>query len=463
MSVKTIGVMTGNSLDAVDAVLTGFDQGEITDIASHTLPYPRELTEDLLVLRKRIKEKDGDISSLENESFFNQTVTRYSSLVAKAVNALCASSGIDKQEIAAIGLHGQTCDHFPPSVAGTKAPYTLQIADAALIANLTDIPVIYDFRSDDLMNGGEGAPLAPLHNRHIAADLKRKGLFPVAFCNAGNTGNISVISQNDAGKETVSGWDIGPFNHFADLLVRTKENIPCDLNGEIGRKGEIVPAVLSELFETAARTSEGKNFYLQPPPKSSDPQWYQADTDKLCRAYGFENVLRTVEYLSAYTFVHSLNFIAGETDMPHTFLLFGGGWKNPLIRQDFQTLLAGKGLILKQHQNLFSRILSRFFRSPEVFFSDRIGYSGEYMEARIFADMAYCRIIKEPFTLPETTNCKTPTVCGIYVLPETNGHYLLTDLLDTYKSADLTDNSWNKKYNRAAKGWQSRLNQTEKL
>ena len=77
------------------------------------------------------------------------------------------------------------------------------------------------------------------------------------------------------------------------------------------------------------------------------------------------------------------------------------------------------------------------------------------MEARIFADMAYCRIIGEPFSLPETTGCKMPTVAGIYVLPQTGKEYLLTKLLEQYKTTALIDNDWNKKYNRAAKGWQN--------
>ena len=81
-----------------------------------------------------------------------------------------------QREIAAIGFHGQTCDHFPPSAAGGSEPYTLQVGDPRLLADLTGIPVIYDFRSDDLMNGGEGAPLAPLHNRRIARMMQKQRL-----------------------------------------------------------------------------------------------------------------------------------------------------------------------------------------------------------------------------------------------------------------------------------------------
>ena len=448
--------MTGNSLDAVDAVLTEFNGKKISDIAAHTVRYPKELTEDIIRFRSELNAHHGETGYLENNPLFDKILAGYTSLVAKTVNGLCLKSGIEKTEIAAIGLHGQTCDHFPPSIAAEKPPYTLQIADAATLANETDIPVIYDFRSDDLMNGGEAAPLAPVHNRHLCVDLKQKGAFPVAFCNAGNTGNIAVVSESDKGRESVTGWDIGPFNHFADQLVRLKTNDVCDMNGRYGKNGKIIPELLSDLFNTAAVTDENKNFYLQIPPKSSDPSWYRLDLEKSCSLFGFENVLRTAEYLSAYSFMHTLGFIPKSLKMPRAFLLFGGGWKNPLIRSDFQKLLSGTGIVLDRHKNLFSQIRKRFTEMPTVDFSDHFGYSGEYMEARIFADMAYCRIIGEPFSFPETTGCRAPTVAGIYVLPHTEKKYLITDLFDRYQTAGLIDNDWNKKYSRAAKGWQTR-------
>lgn len=98
---------------------------------------------------------------------------------------------------------------FPPSIAGGEPAYTVQVGNAGLLADLTGIPVICDFRSDDIMAGGEGAPLAPVHNLHIAGDLRNKGVFPVAFCNAGNTGNISVITEDKDGKNVVRGWESG--------------------------------------------------------------------------------------------------------------------------------------------------------------------------------------------------------------------------------------------------------------
>ena len=444
----TVGVMTGNSLDAVDAVLTRFDGGRMADLAACSLPYPAELRNGFLTLRERIARHGYDVSFLKNDNPFTVVLKSCTDLVAETVNTLCR--GFDKSEIAAIGLHGQTCGHFPPSVAGDAAPYTLQVFDPARLAALTDLPVIYDFRSDDMANGGEGAPLAPIHNAHIAADLKEKGLFPVAFCNAGNTGNIAVVSETADGKSVTVGWDAGPFNHFADTLSRFGANEPCDLNGRFGARGRIVPELLADLFDTAAVTGNGENFYLLPPPKSSDPSWYRIDAADVCARFGFENALRTVEYLGAYGFMTALSMIGENVKMPQSFLLFGGGWKNPLALNDFKDLLNGKGIVLPRHADVFARVRARFSRPPAVDFSDRYGYSGTYMEARIFADMARCRITGEPFSFPETTGCKSPTVAGIYALPPA-GAPLLDGLFEQYGTKDLIPNPPPRLFSRAAK------------
>lgn len=436
-TIKTIGVMTGNSLDAVDVVLTEFDQETIKDICALTLDYPKSLTTDLLKLRELIKQEKSVIENVADNQFFIDTVNTYSKLVAKAVNDLVLQNNIDKNEVAAIGFHGQTCDHFPPSIAKDEPPYTLQIGNAQLLADLTGIKVIYDFRSDDIMNGGEGAPLAPIHNQHISRDLKSKGLFPVAFCNAGNTGNIAIITEDKNQKPVVMGWDVGPFNHLSDYLMRTYKNKPFDKDGEEAKKGKVNPELLEKLFYNVAINNSGNNFYLQSPPKSSDPSWYRIVDDLKDLTYGFADTLRTVEYLSAYTFFHSLSHVPLNLKMPSDFMVFGGGWKNPVAFSDFKNLLSGKGFILEEHQETFAIISSRFKKDCTIDWSDKYGYSGQYMEARIFADMAYCKIINEPFSHPETTGCKSPTLAGVYCYPNSGEKPKL--------------------WNRAAKGWQSKL------
>lgn len=454
MSIKTIGIMTGNSLDAVDVVLSAFeDDGNFCDLAFFSLPYPAKLRENFLLLKEKIKGLPST-KELTDDPFFATTIADYTKLTATAVNRLLEKSGIDKAEIAAVGFHGQTCDHFPPSVAGKGEPYTLQVGDAQLLADLTGIPVIYDFRSDDLMNGGEGAPLAPMHNFHLAAMMQKQGFDSIAFCNGGNTGNIAVVNWKGKNEmPRIAGWDTGPFNHLPDLLMREHGGISFDKDGAAGSLGNICPELLRQFFKQAAVTASGENFYLRRPPKSSDPHWYRNVYDD---AYSFADNLRTAEYLSAYGFVFNLQYVSSESVLPSLYLLFGGGWKNPLVRGDFENLLRKNGLILPEHEAVFAGIYERLPINPTVDFADKFGFSGAYMEARIFADMAYSKIVNRPFSLPETTGCRTPTVGGIYVLPNGGGNYLLSELLQRYHNSAQPEQS-PKLQSRAAKGWQKLL------
>ncbi len=457
MIIQTIGVMTGNSLDAADAVLSSFDQdGNVRDLAAFSVPYPSELRECFLQLKENVKSyasmKEADLDPL-----FAKTVETYTRLAADTVNGLVEKSGVDKREIAAIGFHGQTCDHYPPSVAGNAEPYTLQVGNPKLLASLTGIPVIYDFRSDDLMNGGEGAPLAPLHNRRIAQMMMRKKIDAFAFCNGGNTGNIAIVGyENAQNTSAVIGWDVGPFNHLPDLLIREHLGQPFDKDGMVGSSGKICPKLLRQMFNEAAITAEGKNFYLCQPPKSSDPHWYRKVYDN---SRSFADNLRTAEYLSAYGMVYHLRYVPSAQQLPSLYLLFGGGWKNPLIRNDFENLLGGKALILPEHEAVFADIYTRLLASPKADFADRFGFSGEYMEARIFADMACCKILNRPFSLPETTGCRLPMVGGVYVLPDVDKPYLLTELLRHFGNLSQPE-KYPLLWSRAAKGWQQSFSAT---
>lgn len=418
---RCIGIMTGNSLDAVDVVLTEFRGQDIKDLCGHSVPIPVEISNAFRQLKFLLSQNNCDIKTLSvsRDFNFNKLHDDYIRLVADTVKEMLQQNNIPPQSIDIIGFHGQTCGHCPPSIAGTLSQvYTLQIGSGQMLADLLKIPVAFDFRSDDLMNLGEGAPLAPVHNQHLTNDLKNKNIFPVAFCNGGNTGNISVISRNKiTGQETVMGWDVGPFNHFIDLLMREEKKLPCDFDGQTGKKGKINYRLLRKLFENAVRNNRQENFITLPPPKSSDPAWYHAIPELLDKDIPFEDRVRTAEFFSAYIFVYNLYFILNKLDFPKYFLLFGGGWKNPVVTNDFKNLLFGKADVLPEHADIFGE-LNHFM--PAIEWSDIFGYNGHYMEARIFADMGKCLLTQEPFTFPETTGCRKPTIGGIIAQPGGN-------------------------------------------
>ncbi len=417
---RCIGIMTGNSLDAVDAVLTEFRGNAMQDVCGHSKTIPTPLSNSFRQLKFMLSQNGCDIRSIAEDSEFNfkKLHDQYVSLVAQTVEEMLKDNHIAKDSIDLIGFHGQTCAHCPPSIAQSRDPgqiYTLQIGSGQMLADLTGIPVAFDFRSDDLMNLGEAAPLAPVHNQHITRDLQHKDVFPVAFCNGGNTGNVAVISKDKiTGAETVMGWDVGPFNHFIDMLMREEKGIPCDLDGETGKRGKINYRLLRSLFEKAVQTHNRENFIMMPPPKSSDPGWYKAIPELFDTDISLEDRVRTAEFFSAYIFAYNLSLIPEHLDLPKYFLVFGGGWLNPIVLSDFKNLLAGKAEVLPEHQEVFNKI---FNPAPIVEWSDRYGYNGKYMEARIFADMAKCKLTGEPFSFPETTGCLKPTIGGIIAKP----------------------------------------------
>ncbi len=427
-----LGIMTGNSLDAVDVVMTSFEGEKMTDVFGYSKPIPKEIAEGFRKLKVDLQLKNGNIAEVyaANPAEFDGLHEAYIQLVASAVKQALSEAQVDKKDIEAIGFHGQTCAHYPPSIVKERA-HTLQVGSGQMLANLTGIKVVYDFRSDDLMNGGEAAPLAPVHNLHIARDLKRKGIFPTVFCNGGNTGNIAVISVDEEGEEKVMGWDTGPFNHLADYLVRREKNEACDFDGKYGSGGKVNYDLLRLLFAKAVITENEDNFLLKYPPKSSDPAWYRILSELTDHKMSFEDRLRTAEFFSAYCMVYNLQYMPENWQKPQYFLTFGGGWRNPIIKKDFEDLLAGKASVLPEHQDVFAAL-----QNPDikVVASDVYGYNGQFMEARIFADMARCLLIKEPFSYPETTGCKTATVGGIIAFPEGK---------DT------------RKWSRAAYGWQN--------
>jgi anhydro-N-acetylmuramic acid kinase len=329
---------------------------------------------------------------------------------------------------------------------------------------------VYDFRSDDLMNLGEAAPLAPVHHQHLARQTRNNGHFPIAFCNAGNTGNITIITERLATKELcVQGWDTGPFNNFPDKLMQGEKGQECDIDGTWGKRGSVRPDILSKLFHESVLTKEGENFLVRPPPRSSDPQWYQLIPALIDTNVPFEDRLRTAEYFSSYIFFFSLGFVGSDLKMPAHFALCGGGWNNPISCEGFRALLAGDfadSPVLPEHTELFTKIQTRMVSENSCAAhcapSDFYGFDGGAMEARIFADAARCRLIGEPFSLPSTTGVSKPTVAGIIRIPQKNKGLLskaVIALLDAHQSWDLTlDNPsrFDGRWSRASAGWTTR-------
>ena len=367
---KIIGNMTGNSMDAIDLVLTEFDDDKMTDICTYTKPYTGAMQNKIERLRTLVLHKTKN--EIENLPDFKPIHDEYISQIAECINKMCLENNIDKKTIDAIGFHGKTLDHNPPSKAkidGTQA-YTLQMGSGKMLADLTGIPVVYDFRSDFLMAGFEGAPLVPPHNAHIAA-TEGDG----CYYNGGNTSNFAIVVE---GKAQI-GADAGPFNEYIDNYIRSYTSESFDKDGMFGNKGRLIPGLLQELYNF------GRHYYETALPKSGDPAYYHKDEifafiEK--QNFTLEDIIHTFEYFSAYIAVQALTLVPENIVFPKDIILFGGGWKNPVIKDSFIRLLEGKDVILPEHEKAF-QILRERLKQPQIHYSS----FGEYMEARLFADL----------------------------------------------------------------------------
>lgn len=419
---RIIGNMTGNSMDALDFVLTEFDGDKMTDVCTFSKPFDAIMQQKIEQLRRLVYNK----TALEIEVMpeFVKVHDEYIRQVADAIDEMCQECKIDKSTIDAIGFHGKTLDHNPPSKAHTNGdiPYTLQMGSGEMLADLTKIKVVYDFRSPLIMNGFEGAPLIPPHNAHIALS-EGDGI----YYNGGNTSNFALIHN----KVAIIGSDSGPFNEYSDSWVRLHTEYPFDENGKLGSDGKIDKNLIRFMFE------QGESFYNSPLPKSGDPAYYHkqeifdyADDMSL----SFVDSLRTFEYFAAYIAAYTLAIIPTSIALPDNIVLFGGGWHNPLVLDDFTKLLKNEGIILPQHKELFAELKNRFSKTPKVSYSS----FGKYMEARLFADMARYRLEEKPWELAEVLSSGKPLVLGRIAEP--------SDGRDKYID----------RVNLAAKGWQYR-------
>ncbi|MBR2273603.1 MAG: anhydro-N-acetylmuramic acid kinase [Alphaproteobacteria bacterium] len=414
---RIIGNMTGNSMDAIDLILTEFEGNNIKDICTYTKPYDKDMQIKINTLRQLVHNKTAE--QIRQIPEFLAIHNEYIRQIAECVKELCYRNKQSVTSIDAIGFHGKTLDHNPPSKAKEDGsfPYTLQMGSGQMLADLTAIPVVYDFRSDWLMAGYEGAPLVPPHNAHIA-EIEGDGI----YYNGGNTANFALIRN----KQVIASSDAGPFNEYIDGFVRQNTTMAYDQQGIMGKNGQLDINLLQKTFKL------GRKFYDRALPKSGDPAYYQQD--KLFHyvqqeQIRFEDALHTFEYFAAYIAAYTLTQIPENIIFPENIILFGGGWKNPIVYQSFTKMLKNQAQILPEHQEAFKCLYQKLPSTLEVHYSQ----FGAYMEARLFADLAYHKLINKPWKMPETD---TPIVCGIIAKPSRQ------------------QQSYPDCINRAAKGWQ---------
>jgi anhydro-N-acetylmuramic acid kinase len=371
------GVMTGTSLDGLDAVLADFSVPiEPQVLAAVSLPYPAELRAEMLALQM------GSDGTGLNELHRSRVASiALSELHIQALQKLFdqVGNGLASHAIAGIGVHGQTVRHAPSGVAGSAA-YTLQLIDPAKIAEAMQCPVVSDFRARDIAAGGQGAPLVPGFHVAISATLPK----PLALVNIGGFANVTLLRGELLGD--VQGFDIGPGNVLMDGWIQSHLSQAYDENGAWAATGQVNAELLSRLLLHP--------YFAQPLPKSTgreafDLVWLQAVLQTLQMAVSPVDVQATVCELTALTIAQTI-----QKYLPtcKTLYVCGGGAFNQHLMQRLRILLTHINCLVET--------------------TDAFGVAPQQMEALAFAWLARQCLLGLPANVPSVTGAAGFRVLG---------------------------------------------------
>jgi anhydro-N-acetylmuramic acid kinase len=353
-----VGIMSGTSLDGIDAVLVGFPGDAPQLLASHYRPYRQPLRDTLLALHHPAADE------LHQTQLVAAELARE---YAAATAELLEGAKIAPAEVAAIGCHGQTIRHRP------EHGYTVQLGNSALLAELSGITVIGDFRSRDIAAGGQGAPLVPAFHDRV---LRHPTIHRVVV----NIGGISNLTDLPPGGAT-TGFDCGPGNLLMDAWIAQHQGATYDRDGAWAASGKVIPQLLATLMS--------EPFLLAAPPKSSG-----RDLFNLAWLHGYlrgnEAPADVQATLLALTTDSISDAIARFCKGAQEIYLCGGGAHNKALVESLRC------------------------RQPEcrVRLTDELGIGADWMEAIAFAWLARQTVHHEPANLPAVTGARHPCILG---------------------------------------------------
>lgn len=363
-----IGLMSGTSMDGVDGVLVELPirEGRIAVRGHAHRPFDAALVDELLALNTA-----GGTDELHRAALAGNAVTRR---YAEVVEALLAGSGVAREQVRALGAHGQTVRHRPGRFDGTG--YTLQLGNPALLAESAGIDVVADLRSRDVAAGGQGAPLVPAFHRAL---FGRPGEV-AAVLNLGGIANLTLLDA-DGGTR---GFDCGPANALMDHWYRRHASDAFDRGGAWAASGTVVPALLQRLRD--------EPYFRAPPPKSTgrdlfDPAWLEARLGAHGSTERPENVQATLAELTASVCLDDLERFAPATA---ELLVCGGGAFNDHLMTRLAALAGGRSV---------SSTATR-------------GLPPDQVEAAAFAWLAEAFLGRRPGNLPAVTGATGPRVLG---------------------------------------------------
>ena len=369
-SFYSLGLMSGTSMDGIDVSIIKSDGVvKFNGVLNKYFEYSDDFHKNLLSNRDKINNSEDLRIYTKELEVLEKEITLFH---AKVINEVIKEIDFN---IDIIGFHGQTIFH------NADEKISKQLGDGSLLSQLVKKKVVYDFRQNDLRNGGQGAPLAPIFHKLISQKIKID--LPICMLNLGGIANITAI-ESDINSTLVSR-DIGPGNCLIDEWMRKKTGKKFDKDGLTAKIGKINIAILNQALDNH-ESLKYKNIL------SYDPKDFDIN---FLRGLSLEDGASTVtEFTAAVLEDRIVDFISKLSDKSRKVLVCGGGRKNLTLMETIKKKLSKKHTI----ENI-----------------DSYGIDGDFIESQAFAYLAIRSFLKLPISFPNTTGCKEPSTGGILV------------------------------------------------
>ena len=372
-----LGLMSGTSMDGVDAsIISSIDGIQYDEKFNRYFEYDKGLYQKISSIRDKIftsqdlKKLSKELKSLEKE------ITLFHAKVVNDVNHSVKKSTISRPEI--IGFHGQTIFHNPDE------KISLQLGDGKLLSQLVKKTVVYDFRQNDLKNGGQGAPLTPIFHQSIKNNINKGDELPIIFINIGGISNATCFYNQKNTESKMFAGDIGPGNCLIDEWIRKNSKKKFDKDGSIARSGERNRLILNQALDNF-------QFYNK---SSLDIKNFDIS---FVKGLSIEDGASTLTEFTVELIRSGLNDLLHKNkqdwEIPQEIIICGGGRKNKYLMELLK---------LNLHYKNFSTI-------------DEFNIDGDFIESQAFAFLAIRSFLNLPISFPETTGCKEPCTGGVIV------------------------------------------------
>ena len=361
-----LGMMSGTSGDGVDASIirsNGLD--ELTVLKEKYYEYDENLFREFQSLKKKInflndlEKYSSSIKKLEND------ITIFH---AKAIKDICIGFDLDL-----IGFHGQTLYHNP------QEKISLQLGNGNLLSQLSNKKIVFNFRKNDIKNGGEGAPLTPIFHKYL---LKSKNVeLPACILNIGGISNLTIIKNLN--NHDISSKDIGPGNCLINTWVQIHTKDKFDFEGKISSRGKVNEIILEQALETYENNFKVNNNF------SLDTNDFDIS---FARGLNLEDGAATLTVFSAKIISSKINFLLKEFNKENIkIIICGGGRKNI---------------------NLIKQIKNNSKKNLSFYNSEDFGLDGDFIESQAFGYLAVRSVLSLPISFPKTTGCSAPCTGG---------------------------------------------------